>query len=58
MILDGWGIGDGSKADVISQVPTPKFTYYKNHFPKSCCMLQVKMSDCRTDRWEIPRWGI
>jgi 2,3-bisphosphoglycerate-independent phosphoglycerate mutase len=24
MILDGWGIGDGSKADVISQVPYTK----------------------------------
>jgi 2,3-bisphosphoglycerate-independent phosphoglycerate mutase len=35
MILDGWGIGDGSKADVISQVPTPNLTYYKNHFPNS-----------------------
>ena len=35
MILDGWGIGDGSKADVISQVPTPNITYYKNNFPNS-----------------------
>ncbi len=35
MILDGWGIGDGSKADVISQVPTPNLTYYKNNFPLS-----------------------
>ena len=33
MILDGWGIGDGSKADVISQVPTPNLTYYKNNYP-------------------------
>jgi 2,3-bisphosphoglycerate-independent phosphoglycerate mutase len=35
MILDGWGIGDGSKADVISQVPTPNLTYYKKNFPSS-----------------------
>ena len=35
MILDGWGIGDGSKADVISQVPTPNLTYYKNKYPNS-----------------------
>jgi 2,3-bisphosphoglycerate-independent phosphoglycerate mutase len=35
MILDGWGIGDGSKADVISQVPTPNLTYYKNNYPHS-----------------------
>ena len=35
MILDGWGIGDGSRADVISQVPTPNLTYYKNNYPYS-----------------------
>jgi 2,3-bisphosphoglycerate-independent phosphoglycerate mutase len=35
MILDGWGIGDGSKADIISQVPTPNLTYYKNNYPNS-----------------------
>jgi 2,3-bisphosphoglycerate-independent phosphoglycerate mutase len=35
MILDGWGIGDGSRADVISQVPTPNITYYRNNFPNS-----------------------
>jgi 2,3-bisphosphoglycerate-independent phosphoglycerate mutase len=35
MILDGWGIGDGSKADVISQVPTPNLTWYKQHYPNS-----------------------
>jgi 2,3-bisphosphoglycerate-independent phosphoglycerate mutase len=35
MILDGWGIGDGSKADVISQVPTPNITYFRNNYPNS-----------------------
>jgi 2,3-bisphosphoglycerate-independent phosphoglycerate mutase len=35
MILDGWGIGDGSHSDVISQVPTPNLTYYKNNYPNS-----------------------
>jgi 2,3-bisphosphoglycerate-independent phosphoglycerate mutase len=35
MILDGWGIGDGSKSDVISQVPTPNLDYYKKNFPNS-----------------------
>jgi 2,3-bisphosphoglycerate-independent phosphoglycerate mutase len=35
MILDGWGIGDGSKADVISQVPTPNITYFTKNFPHS-----------------------
>jgi len=35
MILDGWGIGDGSVADVISRVPTPNLTYFKNNYPNS-----------------------
>jgi 2,3-bisphosphoglycerate-independent phosphoglycerate mutase len=35
MILDGWGIGDGSKADVISQVPTPNLTYFMQNYPNS-----------------------
>ena len=35
MILDGWGIGDGSKADVISQVPTPNLDHYKKNYPNS-----------------------
>jgi 2,3-bisphosphoglycerate-independent phosphoglycerate mutase len=35
MILDGWGLGDGSSADVISTVPTPNLTYYKNNYPNS-----------------------
>jgi 2,3-bisphosphoglycerate-independent phosphoglycerate mutase len=35
MILDGWGIGDGSVADVISQVPTPNLTFYRNNYPSS-----------------------
>jgi 2,3-bisphosphoglycerate-independent phosphoglycerate mutase len=35
MILDGWGIGDGSKADVISTAPTPNIDYLKQNFPNS-----------------------
>lgn len=35
MILDGWGIGDGTIADVISQVPTPRLSYLKTHYPNS-----------------------
>jgi 2,3-bisphosphoglycerate-independent phosphoglycerate mutase len=35
MILDGWGIGDGSVADVISCVPTPNLTYFKKNYPNS-----------------------
>jgi 2,3-bisphosphoglycerate-independent phosphoglycerate mutase len=35
IILDGWGIGDGTRSDVISQVPTPNLTWYKNNFASS-----------------------
>jgi 2,3-bisphosphoglycerate-independent phosphoglycerate mutase len=35
MILDGWGIGDGSKADVISSVPTPNLTALEQKYPNS-----------------------
>ncbi|MDQ1331986.1 MAG: 2,3-bisphosphoglycerate-independent phosphoglycerate mutase [Bacteroidota bacterium] len=35
IILDGWGIGDGSRADVISSVPTPEISALKNNYPNS-----------------------
>ena len=35
MILDGWGIGDGSVSDVISQVATPNVDYYTKKFASS-----------------------
>jgi len=35
MILDGWGKGDGSKADVISQVPTPNMDRLAASYPTS-----------------------
>jgi len=35
MILDGWGIGKGDKADVISQVPTPNMDRLEKEYPFS-----------------------
>jgi len=35
MILDGWGIGDGSGADVISTVPTPNIDFFGKNYPSS-----------------------
>ncbi|MBN1132501.1 MAG: 2,3-bisphosphoglycerate-independent phosphoglycerate mutase [Bacteroidales bacterium] len=35
MILDGWGIGNGGRADVISQVPTPNMDRLKEKYPNA-----------------------
>ena len=35
MILDGWGIGDRQKDDVISQTPTPYWDYLMANYPHS-----------------------
>ena len=35
IILDGWGIGDKSKSDVISQTATPYMDYLKANYPNS-----------------------
>ena len=35
MILDGWGIGNGSSSDVISQMETPYWDYLNKTYPHS-----------------------
>ncbi|MBN1986775.1 MAG: 2,3-bisphosphoglycerate-independent phosphoglycerate mutase [Prolixibacteraceae bacterium] len=35
MILDGWGIGDGSKSDIIANAPTPFMDEAKEKYPNS-----------------------
>ena len=35
IILDGWGIGDGSKNDAISQANTPYIDYLLNKYPNA-----------------------
>ena len=35
MILDGWGIGDGSKGDVIASTPTPNWDKLLETYPNS-----------------------
>ena len=35
IILDGWGIGDKSKGDLITQTPTPYMDYLKVNYPHS-----------------------
>ena len=35
MILDGWGIGNGSKSDIVATAPTPFMDYLKTAYPNS-----------------------
>lgn len=35
MILDGWGLGDGSKSDVIASMPTPNMDFLSANYPTS-----------------------
>ena len=35
VILDGWGLGDGSKSDVIATAPTPFFDSLREKYPNS-----------------------
>ena len=47
MILDGWGIGNHSKGDVIFNTPTPYWDYLVNTYPHS--QLQAS-GECRSAR--------
>ena len=49
MILDGWGIGNGTKSDVISQTPTPYWDYLLKNYPHS--QLQASGENVRFTRW-------
>ena len=35
MILDGWGIGDGSKGDIVATAPTPFMDSLMAKYPNS-----------------------
>ena len=35
MFLDGWGIGDGTKRDIVSQAPTPFMDSLLERYPNS-----------------------
>jgi bisphosphoglycerate-independent phosphoglycerate mutase (AlkP superfamily) len=53
VILDGWGQGDGSSADIISQanVPLLKICIIPRHIP--FFEPQGRMLVCRKARWAI-----
>ena len=72
MILDGWGIGDRQKDDVIYVTPTPYWDSLLANYPHS--QLQASgenvglpdgqmgnsevghLNTCPTDRWATPKW--
>ena len=61
MILDGWGIGDGSVADVISCVPTPNLTSFKKNYPNSrlhACGEDVGLPDGQMGNSEVGHLNI
>jgi 2,3-bisphosphoglycerate-independent phosphoglycerate mutase len=61
MILDGWGIGDGSKADVISCVPTPNMDLFRKNYPNSrllACGEDVGLPDGQMGNSEVGHLNI
>jgi 2,3-bisphosphoglycerate-independent phosphoglycerate mutase len=56
MILDGWGIGDGSKNDIIATAPTPYMDYLKVTYPNSqllACGENVGLPDGQMGNSEV-----
>ena len=53
MILDGWGIGDQGKDDVIFNTPTPYWDYLVKTYPHLSYRQAVRMLVCRMDKWEL-----
>ena len=49
MILDGWGIGDQGKDDVIFNTPTPYWTACWPLIRTRSCRQAARMSVCPTD---------
>ena len=52
MILDGFGVGDGTKSDVISTVGTPFITSLKAKYPNSRLLacgenVEIGRASCR-----------
>ena len=58
MILDGYGLNDRKDGNAIAQAKTPVMDELMATCPFVKGMPAALQSDCRTDRWEIPRLGI
>ncbi len=61
IIMDGWGIGDKSKADVISQANTPYLDYLNENYPHShllTCGENVGLPDGQMGNSEVGHLNI
>ncbi len=59
--MDGWGIGNGSKADVISQTDTPYLDYLNENYPHSqllTCGENVGLPDGQMGNSEVGHLNI
>ena len=54
MILDGWGLGDQKKDDVIFNTPTPYWDYLMNTYPHS----QLQASGSRSLEYRCRTCGL
>ncbi len=61
MILDGWGIGDGTKSDVIASTPTPYWDSLMKNYPHSklqACGKYVGLPDGQMGNSEVGHLNI
>lgn len=61
MILDGWGIGDGSERDIIASTPTPFMDYLNANYPHSqllTCGENVGLPDGQMGNSEVGHLNI
>lgn len=56
MILDGWGIGQHGKGDVIFNTPTPYLDYLTAISAHSELAASGEDVGLPTDRWATQRW--
>lgn len=57
MILDGWGIGDGQKGDVIAQVHPAYISEMTRKYPHAQLRTDGENVGLPMGRWAIRRWG-
>lgn len=57
MILDGWGIGDGQKGDVIAQVHPAYISEMTRKYPHAQLRTDGENVGLPDGRWAIRRWG-